>query len=88
LEANGDRDAPGVYVAGKKIASLGLKIRKGCSYHGLAFNFNIDKTPFSYINPCGYAGLQVVNLCELTTLAMDSQAEAFKLAKHVLKLWN
>ncbi|MBX9866970.1 MAG: lipoyl(octanoyl) transferase LipB [Burkholderiales bacterium] len=63
--ANGDRDAPGVYVAGKKIASLGLKIRKGCSYHGLSFNFNLDKTPFSYINPCGYAGLQVVNLSEL-----------------------
>lgn len=63
--ANGDRDAPGVYVAGKKIASLGLKIRKGCSYHGLSFNFNLDKTPFSYINPCGYSGLQVVNLSEL-----------------------
>ncbi|MBP7781327.1 MAG: lipoyl(octanoyl) transferase LipB [Burkholderiales bacterium] len=65
IVANGDRDAPGVYVAGKKIASLGLKIRKGCSYHGLSFNFNLDKTPFSYINPCGYAGLQVVNLSEL-----------------------
>lgn len=65
--ANGDRDAPGVYVAGKKIASLGLKIRKGCSYHGLSFNFDIDKTPFSYINPCGYSGLKVVNLSELTS---------------------
>ncbi len=65
IEANGDRNAPGVYVDGKKIASLGLKIRKGCTYHGLSFNYNLDKTPFSYINPCGYAGLQVVNLSEL-----------------------
>ncbi len=65
IKANGDRDAPGVYVKGKKIASLGLKIRKGCSYHGLSFNFSLDKTPFSYINPCGYSGLQVVNLLEL-----------------------
>ena len=64
--AEGDRDAPGVYVKGKKIASLGLKIRRGCSYHGLSFNFAMDKTPFSYINPCGYAGLQVVNQCELS----------------------
>lgn len=67
ITANGDRDAPGVYVEGKKIASLGLKIRKGCSYHGLSFNFALDKKPFSYINPCGYAGLQVVNLNELVT---------------------
>lgn len=79
ISANGDRDAPGVYVAGKKIASLGLKIRKGCSYHGLSFNFNLDKTPFSYINPCGYSGLQVVNLSELVTpdqeLRMDKEAQ-------------
>ena len=65
IVANGDRSAPGVYVDGRKIASLGLKIRKGCTYHGLSFNYNIDKQPFSYINPCGYAGLQVVNLAEL-----------------------
>ncbi|MDD3266434.1 MAG: lipoyl(octanoyl) transferase LipB [Burkholderiales bacterium] len=65
IEAYGDRDAPGVYVSGKKIASLGLKIRKGCSYHGLSFNFAMDKIPFNYINPCGYAGLQVVNMSEL-----------------------
>lgn len=80
IEAYGDRDAPGVYVAGKKIASLGLKIRKGCSYHGLSFNFNLDKTPFSYINPCGYAGLQVVNLCELVVNQLEMNDEATKLA--------
>lgn len=65
IQANGDRDAPGVYVSGQKIASLGLKIRKGCTYHGISFNYNIDKTPFTYINPCGYAGLKVVNMDEL-----------------------
>ncbi len=84
ISANGDREAPGVYVAGKKIASLGLKIRKGCSYHGLAFNFDIDKTPFSYINPCGYAGLQIVNLSELVNLPLEQSAEAVKLSQQLL----
>ena len=51
--------APGVYVGEKKIASLGLRIRKGCSYHGLALNVNMNLTPYTYINPCGYAGLQI-----------------------------
>lgn len=83
ITAYGDRDAPGVYVDGKKIASLGLKIRKGCSYHGLAFNFDIDKTPFNYINPCGYAGLQVINLRELTSFASDMHNESSKLAQDV-----
>jgi lipoyl(octanoyl) transferase len=83
IEAYGDRDAPGVYVAGKKIASLGLKIRKGCSYHGLSFNFNLNKKPFSYINPCGYAGLQVVNLCELVTQKLEMQNEAVRLSNYI-----
>lgn len=52
-------DAPGVYVDGKKIASLGLKIRKGCSFHGLALNVDMDLLPFLQINPCGYAGLEM-----------------------------
>ncbi|OQW91949.1 MAG: octanoyltransferase [Thiotrichaceae bacterium IS1] len=57
--------APGVYVAGRKIASLGLKIRRGCSYHGLSFNVAMDLQPFRGINPCGYAGLEVTQLSEL-----------------------
>ncbi len=69
IQANGDRDAPGVYVAGQKIASLGLKIRKGCTYHGISFNYAIDKTAFTYINPCGYAGLKVVNMSELVEVS-------------------
>lgn len=69
IEAYGKRDAPGVYVRmaaqEAKIAALGLKVRNGCTYHGLAFNVNMDLTPFSFINPCGYEGLRVTHLHEL-----------------------
>ncbi|TQV85439.1 lipoyl(octanoyl) transferase LipB [Aliikangiella coralliicola] len=58
-------DAPGVYVSDKKICSLGLRIRKGCSFHGLALNVNMDKEPFSRINPCGFAGMEVTQVSEL-----------------------
>ncbi|EPX6935993.1 lipoyl(octanoyl) transferase LipB [Vibrio parahaemolyticus] len=57
-------DAPGVYVDGKKICSLGLRIRKGCSFHGLALNVNMDLTPFLRINPCGYAGMEMVQVSQ------------------------
>ncbi len=53
-------DAPGVYVDEKKIASLGLRVRKGCSFHGLALNIDMDLEPFLRINPCGYAGLEMI----------------------------
>lgn len=62
VKANADRKAPGVYVKGKKIAALGLKIRKGNSYHGLSFNIDMDLEPFQQINPCGYQGLEVTQL--------------------------
>lgn len=62
IEASGRRDAPGVYVGARKIASIGLRIRRGCSYHGLAFNIAMDLEPFRRINPCGYRGLEVVDL--------------------------
>ena len=58
-------DAPGVYVGGEKIASLGLRIRRGCSYHGLALNVDMDLEPFGRINPCGYKGLQVTSMARL-----------------------
>ncbi|MDN0075578.1 lipoyl(octanoyl) transferase LipB [Crenobacter sp. SG2303] len=61
----GDVDAPGVYVDGAKIASLGLRIRNHATYHGLSLNVDMDLTPFSWINPCGYAGLQVTQLKDL-----------------------
>ena len=69
VEAFGKRDAPGVYVKFErqeaKIAALGLKVRNGHTYHGLAFNVNMNLTPFSAINPCGYEGLRVTHLHEL-----------------------
>ncbi len=58
-------DAPGVYVDGKKICSLGLRIRKGCSFHGLALNVNMDLSPFLRINPCGYQGVEMVQVSNL-----------------------
>ncbi|HHX83369.1 MAG TPA: lipoyl(octanoyl) transferase LipB, partial [Pseudomonadaceae bacterium] len=59
------KGAPGVYVGDSKIAALGLRIRRGCSLHGLAFNIDMDLEPFSRINPCGYAGMAVTQLSEL-----------------------
>ena len=64
IEGYSKVDAPGVYIDGKKICSLGLRIRKGCSFHGLAFNINMDLQPFHYINPCGYAGLEMCQLAD------------------------
>lgn len=58
-------DAPGVYVADNKIASLGLRIRRGCSFHGLALNVNMDLAPFLRINPCGYAGMAMTQTSAL-----------------------
>jgi lipoyl(octanoyl) transferase len=57
--------APGVYVNEAKIAALGIRVRRGCTFHGLAFNVEMDLAPFDRINPCGYAGLQVVSLSDL-----------------------
>ena len=62
--------APGVYIDGVKIASLGLRIRRGKSFHGLAFNINMDLEPFQRINPCGYEGLQVTNLSAFADVSM------------------
>lgn len=56
--------APGVYVNGAKIAALGIRVRRGCSFHGLAFNIAMDTEPFQRINPCGYSGLQVVSMLD------------------------
>jgi lipoyl(octanoyl) transferase len=57
--------APGIYVKGDKVASLGLRVRRGCTFHGLAFNVDMDLEPFQRINPCGYAGLRVTQLAAL-----------------------
>jgi lipoyl(octanoyl) transferase len=67
------RDAPGVYVDGRKLAAIGLKVRRGCSYHGLAFNVAMDLSPYERINPCGFEGLQVTQLSALCRI--ESVAE-------------
>ncbi len=65
ITAAGRRDAPGVYVDGAKVAALGLRVRRGCCYHGLSLNVAMDLEPFSRINPCGYPGLKVTQLRDL-----------------------
>lgn len=78
IRARAKREAPGVYTAdGRKLASLGLRVRRGCSYHGLAFNVAMDLEPFTRINPCGYAGLQMTQVKDLggpTSLAQVAAA--------------
>ena len=65
ISANTRTDAPGVYVGDKKVASVGLRVRRGCSFHGLSLNIDMDLEPFERINPCGYPGLEVTQLREL-----------------------
>jgi len=78
-------NAPGVYVDEKKVASLGLRVRKGCSFHGLALNVNMDLSPFLRINPCGYAGLEMVQTCDLQgPQNLISASDA--LVKHAINL--
>lgn len=86
--ASGRSEAPGVYVGNAKIASLGLKIKKNYCYHGIALNVNMDLTPFSYINPCGYQGLQVTQTKDLGIadgLEILSTKLANSLQQHLLK---
>lgn len=79
IHAQSNRDAPGVYVAGAKIASLGLRVRKGCTYHGIALNVNMDLEPFSRINPCGHEGLRMTQ-----TSALDGAQNTDQMAKDLL----
>jgi lipoyl(octanoyl) transferase len=65
VQAVGRRDAPGVYVEGRKLASVGMRIRRGASYHGLAVNVDMDLAPFARINPCGMVGMEVTQLKDL-----------------------
>ena len=81
IQAAAKADAPGVYVNGAKIASLGLRIRRGCSFHGLALNVDLDLTPFTHINPCGYAGLAMTSTALLGGPRHVADAEALLLAE-------
>jgi lipoyl(octanoyl) transferase len=79
IEAAGRRDAPGVYVSGRKLASIGLRVRRGGTYHGIALNVLNSLEPFLRINPCGYAGLQVTRLADLTpVVSVDEIARRFE----------
>lgn len=81
-------DAPGVYVDGAKICSLGLRIRKGCSFHGLALNIDMDLTPFLRINPCGYSGLRMTQVSDLAPEATMEQVQSLLLANLLRLLGN
>ncbi len=87
VDSNARRDAPGVYVNNAKIAALGLRVRKGCSFHGLALNVDMDLEPFSRINPCGYEGLEVTQLKNLVT-DIEIKGVADKLQQTLLKNLN
>ncbi|WP_416143370.1 lipoyl(octanoyl) transferase LipB [Pseudoalteromonas spongiae] len=84
IKAYAKADAPGVYVDEKKIASLGLRVRRGCSFHGLALNIDMDMEPFLRINPCGYAGMEMLQTKQINgpqTLEEASNG----LVKHLVK---
>lgn len=81
IDAYARREAPGVYVNQKKIAALGLRIRKGFSYHGLSFNIDMDLSPFQNINPCGYQGLEVTQLKDLGVIMTIENAAQQLLVK-------
>jgi lipoyl(octanoyl) transferase len=83
ISANARPKAPGVYVDGRKLASVGIRIRRGASYHGLALNVNMDLEPFQRINPCGDAGLVMTQLAELTPVR-DVRAAATGITPHLL----
>ena len=84
ITANYRADAPGVYVNESKIAALGLRVKNGCCYHGLALNIDMDLTPFDAINPCGYAGLKVTQLRDLD-VRESIEAVSEKLSQHLLQ---
>jgi len=84
IKAEARADAPGVYVAGRKIAALGLRVRRGSSYHGLSLNWDMDLSPFQRINPCGYQGLEVAQLADLGG-DEDFGAIAWRLCGHLAR---
>jgi len=87
IDAHPRADAPGVYVGEMKICSLGLRIRKGCSFHGLALNINMDLAPFHRINPCGYAGMEMTQMRQWVETATPEHIRPV-LLKQMLALLN
>jgi lipoyl(octanoyl) transferase len=85
VSASAKPDAPGVYVDGAKIASLGLRIRNGRSFHGLALNVDMDLAPFRRINPCGYAGMAMTQLADQVTGPIDISEVGARLREQLVK---
>lgn len=85
VQANSKPDAPGVYVDGAKIASLGLRIRNGRSFHGLALNVDMDLEPFGRINPCGYAGMSMTQLADLVAGPVAFSEVSARLREQLVK---
>lgn len=85
IDASSRANAPGVYVAGKKVASVGLRVRRGCCYHGLSLNVAMDLSPFKRIHPCGYPGLEVTQISDLGGPA-DVNYVADRLMHHLAQL--
>ncbi|THF62255.1 lipoyl(octanoyl) transferase LipB [Pseudothauera rhizosphaerae] len=85
LAAERKAGAPGVYIDGAKVAALGLRVRNGCSYHGLALNVDVDLAPFGWINPCGYEGLQTIRLKDFG-VDEDVAAAGERLLGHLQRL--
>ncbi len=85
VHGEGRRDAPGVYVDGAKLAALGLRVKRGRTYHGLALNVAMDLEPFARINPCGYPGMRVTQLHDLG-VSLDLDAVSGRLASHLTRL--
>lgn len=88
VKAEPRADAPGVYVGDAKIASLGLRVRRGCSFHGLALNVDMDMEPFRRINPCGYAGLAMCQVSDFVDFASVADIERRLVAQLVSGLGN
>ncbi len=83
IAAAADPERPGVYVGAKKIASLGLRIKNGAVYHGLALNIEMDLSPFTHINPCGYAGMEMTQMADLLSPCPGLAEVAAKLTGHL-----
>ena len=88
IDAHPRADAPGVYVGEMKICSLGLRIRKGCSFHGLALNINMDLAPFQRINPCGYAGMEMTHMRQWVETATPEHIRPVLLKQMLARLNN
>ena len=84
IEAVSRKDAPGVYVEGRKVASVGLRVRRGGSYHGMALNIDVDLEPFSRINPCGFSDLEVTDLTALGISESPAENQA-RVQAHLLR---